>query len=64
LGNRQPHPKGEQHGFSKLTRGNVKKIRKLFSTGDHTQPELAEMFDVSVATISRVVRRKTWRHVP
>jgi len=56
--------KGETHGRAELTRRKVIGIRELWATGDYTQIELAEMFRVCHSTISYIVRRKTWRHVP
>lgn len=44
----------------KLTPEKVREIRRLRSEGV-IQPELARMFNVSHATISFIVRRKTWR---
>lgn len=38
----------------------VRDIRAKYATGDVTQYELADMFGVSVATISRIVKRKIW----
>jgi len=62
---REPKPSnGEAHGQSKLTRRQVKEIRRLYATGEYTQTELGEMFEVSDTTISRIVRRKTWKHLP
>jgi len=56
------HP-GEQHGNSRLTEEEVLDIRQLYATGEWTQWELAEEFEVSKSCISQTVRRKRWRHV-
>lgn len=60
-----PHPnsahKGESHGRAKLTNGQVKEIRRR--SGADTVSTLAKEFDVSSATISRIIKRKAWRHI-
>lgn len=53
-------PRGERHGSSKLTRIQVKEIRKLYAAGDHTQKELGTVFGVSDVMIHYIVRRKCW----
>lgn len=63
LGNQCPCREGEANGHAKLTDRKVRRIRKLYDTGKHTQAELGEMFGVAENTISQVVNRKTWRHV-
>lgn len=42
----------------KLDYRDAQRIRKLYQTMDFTQAELAEMFDVNDATISRIVNGK------
>lgn len=54
--------KGEQNGRAKLTAEKVREIRALYS-GGKTQTELAGLFGVDQAIISRVVLRKSWKHV-
>jgi len=55
---------GERCGNARLERNDVIKIRKLYATGEHTQVELGEMFGVTHPTISNIINRKTWKHVP
>lgn len=55
--------KGEDHGRSKLTAQEVKYIRRLYLTGDYTQYELADIFDVSDYPIRCIVNGKTWTHI-
>ena len=52
---------GEQHGNARLTEGDVRVIRVRAATGEK-QKGLAREYGVHRTTISRVVRRKTWRH--
>jgi len=58
------HAKGEANGSSRLTRKQVKKIRELYATGKYTQQEIGEIFGTLRTNISKIVRRKTWSHVP
>lgn len=60
---RQRGPKGERNPKSKLTEDNVLDIRELHDTGEWTQREIAEEFDVSRGAIRGVVNRRTWKHI-
>ncbi len=53
---------GEQIRTAKLTPSSVRQIRNLYD-GSYSQGELAAMFNVSQMTISKVVRRVSWKHV-
>ena len=48
---------------AKLNESQVKEVRKLFSTGEYKEKELAIMFDVSKTIIARVVREETYKEV-
>jgi hypothetical protein len=54
---------GEVNPASKLNKKDVTEIRKLYSTGNHSQRELAGIYGVSQMQISYVTRRKQWNHV-
>lgn len=56
---------GENHALSKLTEDDVRFIRKHYNpdTTDFNQQALAEKFGVKKPTISKIVHRKTWKHV-
>lgn len=56
------HAKGERMPFSKLTEKDVTAIRRMASSG-YTNKTIAEQFPVNSLTVSRVVRRLTWKHV-
>jgi len=56
--------RGEAHVNAVLMRQEVRRIRKLAAAGKHSQRELGKMFGVSQRTISYIVRRETWKHVP
>ena len=55
--------RGEKHGKSKLTSSDVLEIRAASMAGEH-QREIGLRFGVSQSTISCIVKRKTWQHIP
>lgn len=57
-------PRGEKVGGAKLTEDKVREIRRLYTVGDVTQQQLANVFGVSQAVIGDAIRRVTWAHVP
>lgn len=52
-----------RNGRSKLSPEQVRRIRTLYATGEHTQAELGSLFGVTFQTISRVIRKQAWSHV-
>lgn len=58
------HAVGEKAGAAKITEQDVKEIRKLYKTGEHTQAELGEMFGITQSAIHLIICRKNWKHVP
>ena len=55
--------RGEGHGMAKLTATSVIEMR-VARTNGATLIELAEQYGVTKTTVSQIVNRKTWRHVP
>ncbi len=53
---------GELHSQAKLTEIEVKEIRKLHKSGLR-QKEIAKLFNQYPSHISRIVTRKSWKHV-
>ena len=49
---------GERHPQCKLSNEDCKKIRTMYSTGNYTQKELGEMFNVGQTTISEITTRR------
>jgi len=47
----------------KLDEQQVKEIRTIYSTGNVTLSELAEVYGLSYDGIQRVVQRRTWKHI-
>lgn len=54
---------GEKSPNAKLTTAQVREIRSLWATGEHTQKQLSVAFGVSDVLISMIVNRKSWKHV-
>jgi len=54
---------GETNPSAKLTEEDIPKIRKLVECDRLTCEQVSERFQVTKSTISRIVRRKTWRHI-
>jgi hypothetical protein len=56
-------PRGTANGRAKMTEDQVREIRRLYATGDHTLKELAVRFGVDRVTIRCIIKRLTWEHV-
>lgn len=56
--------KGEENKNAKLTEDTVREIRHLYATGSFTQQMLVDSFGVSCCAISRIIARRTWKHIP
>jgi hypothetical protein len=57
--NPQRRPRGERHGRTKLTEGDVRAIRK----DTRSQREIARAYGVNQATIGRIRNGSVWGHV-
>ncbi len=55
--------RGEKNGRAKLTESDVCEIRRLYSAGA-TQLQLGQRFHINPGTVSGIVLRKKWAHVP
>ena len=55
---------GEDTAYAKLTDGKVLDIRAKCDSGEYTRKELAAIHGVDVNTIHKIIRRKTWKHLP
>lgn len=60
---RQVFYTGEDNPHSVLTVEDVLEIRRLYSTGNHTQKQIGAMYDVHQVHVSAIIRRKYWRDV-
>lgn len=55
--------KGERMALAKLTDDAVRDIRHRHAAGVNSQKHLAKEYQVDKALISRIIKRKSWRHV-
>lgn len=51
-----------RHGTNavKLDKESVAAIRYLYQTGEHTQAEIARVFNVARSTVGQIVRQEIW----
>lgn len=54
---------GSKSGMSKLTESDVSRIRERVAAGER-QSDLAAEYGVWGGTLSSIIHRRTWRHVP
>lgn len=55
--------RGEVHYRAKLNETQVREIRALYANGEITMRALAKAFDTNSPTISKIITRRTWKHV-
>ena len=55
--------RGEQCSWAKLTEQDVRMIIYMYRTGLFTQDEIAPQYGISRATVSDIIREKSWRHL-
>jgi hypothetical protein len=55
--------RGEKHGHHKLTREQVKAIRRRYAKGGISQRELADEYKTCQSTIGYIILRRTWKHI-
>lgn len=51
------------HPNTRLTEGDVIKIREMYALGNYTQGYIGRLFGVSRTTVGAIVRKETWRHI-
>jgi len=56
--------KGERHAKAILREEDVLQIRSLCQSGLQSRHEIARSFNVSYASITDIVLRRSWRHLP
>jgi hypothetical protein len=61
---RLAHNRGENAGTVILNNSKVTDIRSRYATGEITQTQLARLYGVTPSTISNVITRKRWFHIP
>lgn len=60
----ESRPRGETHSNAKLTVVQVLEIRALYAAGGFTYDSLGAQFGVARITISRIINRQVWAHIP
>lgn len=55
--------RGEASGHSKLTSGEVLKIRELWASGEYFQREIGVLFGICTGHVSDIVTFKRWSHL-
>lgn len=54
---------GEDNHLSKLTEANVRQIRSLYAAGGISQTALGQRFGIDQTVVSKIVLRKSWKHL-
>jgi len=64
-GGRRPGPvaRGTANGAAVLTEDDVRRLRELAANGT-SQKHIAATYGIAPATVSRIVTRKLWSHLP
>ncbi|KKL12334.1 hypothetical protein LCGC14_2536800 [marine sediment metagenome] len=52
--------RGEKSSLSKLTEKQVKRIRKLYKTGNYIHKQLGIKFKIDTSTVTRIVNNQSW----
>jgi hypothetical protein len=58
-----PAANGSRNGASVLTEEDVTRLRQMAADGV-MQKEIARIYGIMPNTVSRIVNRKAWRHIP
>ena len=61
---KQRQPRGENHWRTKFTEEDIVEIRRKYREGVASQSAMAAQYGVDPSTISDIVRRKLWGHIP
>jgi len=54
---------GELNNNSKLSNEKVIEIRKLYSSGNHSQRQIANQYNINQALVSGIINKKLWKHI-
>lgn len=58
------YPRGSAHYCAKLTEQDVRDIRQAHAGAQTSVTALARRYGVAIQTVSRLIHRATWKHVP
>jgi hypothetical protein len=56
-------PRGENSHLSKLKTSEIIEIREKHASGKFTQRGLASMFNITISTVNRMLKRQLWNHI-
>lgn len=56
-------PKGQSHYAAKLSRAKVMEIRAMYDSGNYTQAEIGNIFNVGQSQARRIIHRLSWKHI-
>ena len=57
------YPRGERQWYARFVEQDIRDIRTEHAAGGISQRALARKWDVNHATIGKIIRRETWKHV-
>ena len=60
---RDYHPAGSGASKAILSESDVLTIRELYATGQFTQQQIADFYNIAATTISDINTRKSWKHI-
>jgi len=55
---------GERNGAARLTEEQVTQIRQTYEKGGITQKQLGSEYGIVQNTVSQIITRRKWRHIP
>lgn len=55
--------RGTNSVTNRFSENDIKTIRDLYSSGQHTQTDIAKQYDCFPAVISNIVNYKSWKHI-
>lgn len=55
--------KGSRHAHAKVNEDDIKEIREMAASGRITLTGIAEIYGLEASVVSRIVNRRTWKHV-
>ena len=54
---------GENSPTNKLKEEDVRNIRRLWQEGNHSQTEIARMYNMDYTTINKIINKVLWKHL-
>lgn len=58
------HPAKGENGNHKLFNKDIEDIRMLYDTGNYSQLDLAERYNINQSQVSRIITKRRWKHLP